>query len=56
MNPYHRLFDAQNDAAEHASELAAGMAIPYYSDPPPIPADWDRALIVEELRRARREH
>jgi hypothetical protein len=54
MNPYHRLFDPQHDAAEHASELAIGMAIPYCSPTPERSISWEREMVVRQLRDVRR--
>ena len=40
MNPYHKLFDRQDDQAEHAHELAVGMAVPYKYSPPNDADKW----------------
>lgn len=55
MNPYHRLFDRQDDVAEHATELSLGMAIPYRDEPPAegMVCDHRARQLVDEARRAR---
>ena len=54
-NPYRHLLDPQNDAAEHASELADGMAIAYRSPVPQRgPEMWDRFKALDAHRAARR--
>ncbi len=55
MNPYHQLFEPQHDAAEHASELAIGMAIPYRSPAPERSSSWEREKVVHQLRDARKK-
>ncbi len=55
MNPYHQLFEPQHDAAEHASELAIGMAIPYCGETPRRVDSWEREKVVHQLRDARKK-
>ena len=57
MNPYQSLYGPQNDVAEHAHELADGMAIAYRSRLPRYSreAQAQRWQALDEHRRLRAE-